>query len=148
MWGFACFRHLEVIGWMIFRMCLILHPRIGHKNQNSFWIPVFHIFFSFGLLTASSSLSRQRISESQRQFLLDGVQQNLRSDGRGPFDYRRATRLKSARLMAKIQWIYVINVQQHPCRWPLTKNRHLILGSTSGWYLHHFFTYPNTYTIW
>eukprot|EP00434_Breviolum_minutum_P024553 symbB.v1.2.021688.t1/scaffold1889.1/size97066/3 len=31
----------------------------------------------------------QRISESQRQFLLDGVQQNLRSDGRGPFDYRR-----------------------------------------------------------
>ena len=34
---------------------------------------------------------RQRISESQRQFLLDGVQQNLRSDGRGPFDYRRDT---------------------------------------------------------
>ncbi|CAK9060709.1 unnamed protein product, partial [Durusdinium trenchii] len=33
----------------------------------------------------------KRISDSQRQFLLDGVQQNLRSDGRGPFDYRRVT---------------------------------------------------------
>ncbi|CAJ1352604.1 unnamed protein product [Effrenium voratum] len=32
-----------------------------------------------------------RISESQRQFLLDGVQQDLRCDGRGPFDLRRVT---------------------------------------------------------
>lgn len=38
----------------------------------------------------SSFPPRKRISDSQRQFLLDGVQQNLRSDGRGPFDYRRA----------------------------------------------------------
>lgn len=32
-----------------------------------------------------------RISESQRQFLLDGVQQGLRCDGRGLYDYRRVT---------------------------------------------------------
>eukprot|EP00440_Ansanella_granifera_P032401 gb/GFBE01035160.1/.p1 GENE.gb/GFBE01035160.1/~~gb/GFBE01035160.1/.p1 ORF type:complete len:284 (+),score=52.69 gb/GFBE01035160.1/:1-852(+) len=33
----------------------------------------------------------QRISEAQKQFLLDGVAQGLRSDGRGPFDFRRIT---------------------------------------------------------
>jgi len=41
------------------------------------------------LLIVQKMQPLQRISESQRQFLLDGVQQNLRSDGRGPFDYRR-----------------------------------------------------------
>jgi len=41
------------------------------------------------LLVVQKMQPLQRISESQRQFLLDGVQQNLRSDGRGPFDYRR-----------------------------------------------------------
>lgn len=31
----------------------------------------------------------RRIAESERQFLLDGVSQGLRNDGRGCFDYRR-----------------------------------------------------------
>mmetsp|Transcript_11399 Transcript_11399/g.26290 ORF Transcript_11399/g.26290 Transcript_11399/m.26290 type:complete len:284 (-) Transcript_11399:59-910(-) len=32
-----------------------------------------------------------RVSDSQRQFLLDGIQQGHRCDGRGLFDYRRVT---------------------------------------------------------
>mmetsp|Transcript_99403 Transcript_99403/g.207071 ORF Transcript_99403/g.207071 Transcript_99403/m.207071 type:complete len:288 (-) Transcript_99403:64-927(-) len=33
----------------------------------------------------------QRLSEAERRFLLDGVKQGLRSDGRGCYDYRRVT---------------------------------------------------------
>lgn len=33
--------------------------------------------------------AQQRISEAERRFLLDGVEQGLRSDGRGPYDCRR-----------------------------------------------------------
>jgi len=33
----------------------------------------------------------QRVSDAERRFLLDGIQQGLRNDGRGCFDYRRIT---------------------------------------------------------
>lgn len=35
--------------------------------------------------------SKNRISDAERRFLLDGVGQGLRNDGRGCFDYRRIT---------------------------------------------------------
>lgn len=45
-----------------------------------------------GAAAAMKAMAPQhRVSESERRFLLDGVAQGMRNDGRGCFDYRRAS---------------------------------------------------------